>query len=372
MRPTTKLFAVFTALVVAVFISFPTSGFAADDGRYSKIVDYKFMTEYATIPVRDDVLIIDARPYKRKYNKGHIPGTISIPTTTFDKMVGKLPKDKNKLLVFYCGGMKCMLSHKNAFKAEKLGYTNIKVYPTGFPDWKKNGGLVSVDAPYVKDVIAKGKATVIDARPFKRKYAKGHVPGAISLPNSMFKKEAAKLPADKKSPLIFYCGGFKCPLSVKSAMQAKAMGYTNVKLFQAGFPAWKKAGFPIAKGAEPFEASAGGAKIQAGEDGDTITVASFNDIMKNAPDSIYLYDVRDAGEFTKGSMPGAVSLPVEDLEGKIETLPTDKPIVFVCSTGARSGEAYDIVKLLKEDMKVFFLDAEVTYHGGGKYALQQN
>ena len=373
MRPTTKYFAVFTALLVAVFISFPTSSFATDDeGKYGKIVDYAFMAEHAVIPVRDDVVIIDARPVKRRYNNGHIPGAISIPNSTFDKMANMLPEDKGKLLVFYCGGHKCMLSHKSAFKAEKLGYTNIKVYSAGYPEWIAKGNFGSVAAPYVKDAVAKGTATVIDARPFKRKYAKGHVPGALSIPNSSFKKEATKLPADKKSPLIFYCGGDKCPLSVKSATQAKAMGYTNVMLFQAGFPDWKKAGFPVAKGAEPFEASAGGAAIKAGPDGDTITVASFETIMKNAPDSVHLYDVRDAKEYAKGSMPGAVSLPVEDLEAKIETLPTDKPIVFVCATGARSGEAYDIVKLLKEDMKVFFLDAEVIYHGGGKYALKQN
>jgi len=372
MRPTTRFFAVFTALVVAVFVSFPVSSFAEDGERYSKIVDYKFVAEYAVIPVRDDVAIIDARPYKRRYNKGHIPGAISIPNSGFDKMTDMLPEDKGKLIIFYCGGQKCMLSHKSAFKAEKLGYTNIRVYADGYPDWIKQGNFGSVDAPYVKDVIAKNTATVIDARPFKRKYAKGHVPGAISIPNTRFDKQANMLPADKKSPLIFYCGGVKCPLSVKSATKAKGMGYTNVMVFQAGFPAWKKAGFPVAKGAEPFEAKAGGAAIKAGPDGDTITVASFSKIMKDDPGSIYLYDVRDPGEYDKGSIPGAKNMPVEDLEDEIDSLPTDKPIVFVCATGARSGEAYDIVKLLKEDMKVFFLDAEITYHGDGKYDLKQN
>jgi len=43
-------------------------------------------------------------------------------------MAGKLPQDKSTLLIFYCGGVECMLSHNSAFKAEKLGYTNIRVY----------------------------------------------------------------------------------------------------------------------------------------------------------------------------------------------------------------------------------------------------
>ena len=126
-----------------------------------------------------------------------------------------------------------------------------------------------------------------------------------------------------------------------------------------------------AMGNEPFAMPKSGA-IEAGPEGDTITIASFQAIMKDNPDSVYLYDVRDAAEFAKGAMKNAVNMPVEVLEDEIANLPTDKPIVFVCSTGARSGEAYDIVKMLKEDMKVYFVDAMITYHNDGKYELAQN
>jgi rhodanese-related sulfurtransferase len=82
-------------------------------------------------------IVIDARPKVKKYDKGHIPGALSMPTSQFDKMKGLLPADKGALIVFYCGGLKCALSHKNAFKAEKLGYSNIKVFAKGYPNWKK-------------------------------------------------------------------------------------------------------------------------------------------------------------------------------------------------------------------------------------------
>jgi len=51
-----------------------------------------------------DVMIIDARPKRAKYDKGHIPMAVNIPDTQFDKMTAKLPADKNALLIFYCGG----------------------------------------------------------------------------------------------------------------------------------------------------------------------------------------------------------------------------------------------------------------------------
>lgn len=47
--------------------------------------------------------IVDARPGKL-FLEGHIPGALSIYDATFEKNLDKLPKDKDKLLVFYCGG----------------------------------------------------------------------------------------------------------------------------------------------------------------------------------------------------------------------------------------------------------------------------
>ncbi len=73
-------------------------------------------------------------------------------------------------------------------------------------------------------------------------------------------------------------------MSPKSAEKAKALGYTNVKLFQAGYPAWKQAygAAPVAGAAAPA-AKPAQAAIEAGPKGDTITVASFNKIMAEAP-----------------------------------------------------------------------------------------
>jgi len=48
--------------------------------------------------------LVDARPLMR-YDQGHIPGAISIPVPKLkEKKAEVLPKDKDKLLVFYCGG----------------------------------------------------------------------------------------------------------------------------------------------------------------------------------------------------------------------------------------------------------------------------
>ena len=77
---------------------------SAEAWQYHKIVDVDVVQQYAKVPQPEGVMIIDARPYKPKYIKGHIPTAVNIPDSKFDKMVDKLPQDKETLLIFYCGG----------------------------------------------------------------------------------------------------------------------------------------------------------------------------------------------------------------------------------------------------------------------------
>lgn len=207
---------------------------------YGKLVDVDFVGLYARTPIRKDVVVIDSRP-ARKYHKGHIVPAINIPQRKFDEMTQLLPENKSTLMIFYCGGLKCPLSHKSAFQAEKLGYTNIVVYPAGYPDWLKAGQIPGVSESYVKKAIdKKAEVLIVDARP-PRKFQKGHVPTAVNIPFRQFDEMLDKLPADKGKQIIYYCGGYKCVLSAKSAKKAIEIGYTKVKLFQAGWPTWKAA-----------------------------------------------------------------------------------------------------------------------------------
>lgn len=52
---------------------------------------------------KGNFLIADSRPALR-YNEGHIPTSLSLYDADFDKHGDKLPKNKDTLLIFYCGG----------------------------------------------------------------------------------------------------------------------------------------------------------------------------------------------------------------------------------------------------------------------------
>jgi rhodanese-related sulfurtransferase len=336
----------------------------AKDWRFHDIVDVAFVKQHVTVPMSEDVMLIDSRPKRKKYDKGHIPMAVSIPDSQFEKMVDKLPQDKNTLLIFYCEGLKCPLSHKSAWKAEKLGYTSVKVFAKGFPEWIKAGNYPSVSENWVKKQIDnKADLVLIDSRPKRKKYDKGHVPTAISIPDSQFAKLKDQLPQDKAKLLVFYCEGFKCPLSHKSAKKAIGLGYTNVKVFSAGYPAWKAVAGTAAVASAPTQ-------IKAGKEEGSIDVETFKKIMKENPKSIYLVDVRDLDEFAAGAFKTAVNIPSDKLEDEIKTFSSDKAIVFVCATGARSGEAFYMVQDLRPELKkVYYVEAEITYNKDGSYKI---
>lgn len=338
---------------LAMLLAFAATWTNADDSSkgfrtYPNIVAYEFVKEQASIPRREGVVVIDSRP-ARKFGKGHIPVAINISDTLFDSYLELLPEDKSNLLIFYCGGLTCPLSHKSAYKAESLGYTNIRVYAAGYPDWAANGGLPGISAKYVKKVLGNDKALVIDARP-PRKFKKGHVPGSVNIPTTRFDEHKSSLPEDKGHELIFYCGGYHCPLSPKGADRARALGYSNVKLFQSGYPAWQEA-----FGQKKLSIQ------ESGEEG-VISIDSFMDVLKNHPDEVYLVDVRDQAEVDMdGTFASAKVIPIDTLLPQIPDMPNHKPTIFFCANGARAGEAYDFVNMKRNDMKAYFLEANVAF-----------
>lgn len=164
----------------------------------------------------------------------------------------------------------------------------------------------------------------------------------------------------------------ECVLSDKSADKARKLGYTNVVTYPPGYPEWEKIHGATPPGTSAGKGTAGaatGAALVPGKDKGSVTGTSFDKVWKENPASIMLVDVRDAKEFAAGAIKGSVNIPVNDMEKKASTLPKDKPVVFICGTGARSGESYDMVKLLASDVQAYFVDAQIKFAPDGSYSV---
>ncbi|GEM79595.1 rhodanese-like domain-containing protein [Vibrio superstes] len=101
-----------------------------------------------------------------------------------------------------------------------------------------------IDTDTLADLMDEGKPIFIgDARPLSV-YNAGHLPTAKATPSNQLKENLDWLPSDKEMLLVFYCGGVTCPLSPAALKIAVAAGYTNVKAYVEGFPAWKADVYP--------------------------------------------------------------------------------------------------------------------------------
>jgi rhodanese-related sulfurtransferase len=100
---------------------------------------------------KKDMLVVDTMPYDDSYKKEHVPGAKQFLFPIPDMKVwdaketgGKseqdfvqlLGPDKNRLIVIYCGFVKCTRSHNGATWAVKNGYTNVHRHPGGIFAWK--------------------------------------------------------------------------------------------------------------------------------------------------------------------------------------------------------------------------------------------
>jgi hypothetical protein len=56
-------------------------------------------------PDKGGYTLVDSRPAAH-FSAGHIPTSLSIPFPKMKAMTDKLPQDKNRLLIFYCAGMR--------------------------------------------------------------------------------------------------------------------------------------------------------------------------------------------------------------------------------------------------------------------------
>jgi rhodanese-related sulfurtransferase len=109
------------------------------------------------------------------------------------------------------------------------------------------GQLQEIDSvAWAKDIFDKGDVLFVDARS-QNDYENGHIAGAISLPIGQFEKRIGfflnRYPPEQ--PIVTYCSGRNCEDSHELARFLSDVGFTNVRFFIDGFPAWEAEGYPV-------------------------------------------------------------------------------------------------------------------------------
>ncbi len=92
-----------------------------------------------------EAVIIDAR-LPEEFAAGHIPFALNLSFQSFaaGKPGALDPYPSSQPFVIYCGGGDCDASEKVEIMMDSLGFTDIRIYHTGWPGWVEFGGEVEV------------------------------------------------------------------------------------------------------------------------------------------------------------------------------------------------------------------------------------
>src|SRR5262245_40037445 len=116
----------------------------------------------------------------------------------------------------------------------------------------KLGRPVQVSVTQVREFADKKSVVIIDARDAPE-YAAGHIPGAINMPFDEVITDTARLEAfdQQGKPILIYCGGVTCELSMKLGYALVAAGKTKVLVYTGGWPEWTAMQYPVVQGTSP-------------------------------------------------------------------------------------------------------------------------
>ena len=350
------------------------------------VVDYEYVLKAIGDGTRKNAnsLIIDVRPLK-KYQMAHIPSSLILPDSKFDQMydelLGKI--EKNKEIILYCGGFECTKSPQVAVMLAKKGHTNIKVYAAGMPQWQKKN-YVEIDTNVAKALFDNKSALFIDARPYG-KFAGSTIIGSLGVPDTKFEEYVQFMPNDKNAIIITFCGGYDCHKSHSVADKLVKLGYTNVKVYAAGFPEWKKENLPVTGAASQNNANAApkvlgmsdSGVLQKGADSGTVDGKWFVENYKNLPKSVTLVDVRSPKDYNNGHIAGSINIHAEKMTPQqlLQAIPKTGDVVFLCGTGTRAMEARGF---LAEDLKyeginrIWYFDANISCNKNNECTIEPN
>ena len=116
-----KLLTLLAALAVSAVTSFA--------GEYPDISITELKAEIAA----KKVTVIDVNG-DASYKDGHVPTALNFASIK-DSLAASLPKEKDALVVAYCGGPSCNAYTRAANAAKELGYTNVKHLSAGISGW---------------------------------------------------------------------------------------------------------------------------------------------------------------------------------------------------------------------------------------------
>ncbi|MBF0230992.1 MAG: rhodanese-like domain-containing protein [Desulfamplus sp.] len=130
--------------------SIPIIGDWSVDARFSDSAGASLvisLDEAKVLFEQNHALFLDARP-KDEYDEGHIAGALSLPQqeaesyfmeVAIELEASQVDINGSKVIITYCDGDTCELSHELALFLKEMGFNNVKVLVNGWSVWLEAG-----------------------------------------------------------------------------------------------------------------------------------------------------------------------------------------------------------------------------------------
>lgn len=170
-------------------------------------------------------------------------------------------------------------------------------------------------SPAAVETLRQGGAEIVDVRPY-RAYADAHIPGSLSIPlREVFATWLGWLVSSPSTPLVILRDPDQDPEEV--IWQAHKIGFEQLAgELGGGLTAWSTAGQPV---------------------------ASTRVTTPAAADPTTVVDVRQAGEYAPGHLPGAVNIELGALGQNWDRL-SGHDVVVMCGHGERAATAASVLE----------------------------
>ena len=118
----------------------------------------------------------------------------------------------------------------------------------------------------------------------------------------------------------------------------------------------------------PPQARAKSIELENDEKPEAISFEIADSIQQHLPENSYLIDVRTEEEFDEGHIPGALLMPLDNIENEIENsdISNDDVIIVYCRSGSRSNSAASIIReigysVVLDAGGIMYYDGELEY-----------
>jgi rhodanese-related sulfurtransferase len=312
--------------------------------------------------------VLDVRE-RGAYERGHIFRTTALPRRLLEfRLPALVPAPVTPLVLVDADGG--ALSARARATALSMGYRDVRVLDGGLAGWRAAGRptVQGINVPSkvfgeralhehktpqippreLADRIARGDDMVIVDSRTPEEYARGCVPGAISMPGGELVFRITELIKRPDQPIIVHCGGRT--RSYIGAESLRRMGLPNpIAALENGTMGWELAGLTLERGASRWPpaatprsraAAALIAKRVAAEDKIAfVTPEQLRAVLaRRGERNAYLLDVRTREEYAAGHIAGALWVPGgQAVQATDEAIAVrDSTIVLACDGFARA------------------------------------